>query len=146
MCDCGLEKNTLLAALMIISVLVFSKTLGVKMVCQKAFLRVTLTTSTCHSPFDQTPHPHTQPSPPHPCSGWRRSQTCQRGWHRVLTLHCGSFRWRCRHDFLNWACSMSSYPAAWDDRSEFWSAQLLHFAPRVASDMSYHEPSAALYL
>lgn len=29
------------------------------------------------------------------CAGWRLSRACHWGWHRLLTLHCGSLLWRC---------------------------------------------------
>lgn len=32
-------------------------------------------------------------------SSWRLSRTCHWGWHRLLTLHCGSPLWRRRQDF-----------------------------------------------
>lgn len=48
--------------------------------------------------------------------------------------------------FLDWARSISSSPTAWHGRSQF-EAPNYHILPlRVCSNMSYQEPSAAIYL
>lgn len=39
-------------------------------------------------------------------SSWRLSRTCHWGWHRLLTLHCGSPLWRRRQDFSDGARSL----------------------------------------
>lgn len=52
-------------------------------------------------------------------AGWRLSRTCHRGWHWLLTLHCGSLLWRCRQDFSDGARFLSPSPPAWHGRSEF---------------------------
>lgn len=81
-------------------------------ICQKAFVFVTISASTCQNSLISTTSPSS--------AGWRLSRTCHCGWHRLLTLWCGSLLLT----QSTWFFGLGSFylvlsPPAWHGGSEF---------------------------
>lgn len=126
----------------------FAKMLRIKTACQKAFQGVTHLLSICHSSLIS---PSTFTLSLH-LLHWleaksKLSQSLTPAVDAALGFAAFDGENRIFYIFFwDWAHSISSFPTAWHSRSQF-EAPNYHISPlRVCSNMSYQEPSAAIYL
>lgn len=107
--------------------------------CQKAYVSVSVCASTCHNSLISLLFLLLRWLEAESSLSLRLTPAVDAAlWLTPLTV--------CRQDFSDTARSLSPSPPALHGRSEFEAPNYCVFAPRVCSNMSYHEPSAALYL